>query len=265
MNDWKCDDKEWMKQRKKKWPQYRNNFSDALEDISDLTKEELEDLKNYFLTGCKSALKAIYKVRSSLLLELWLYPSDELEVLKKVFDRHCVEKTCYSELLAYRADVRQLFLLKAGHRHKFSYKGNSRLNGRDIILDQVLIPQTLEEYIALEGESEREHLVRKFCMDPCYDWGDFLTRTERFDTDICVNKIDIWKSAVKLSFEQYKDEKGIVWLIEDLDTFLASTGEKHPKQIKLAQDIIDAINDPEMPQALRDRVAEIRASKYATE
>ena len=80
-----------------------------------------------------------------------------------------------------------------------------------------------------------------------------------------MNKIDIWKSAVKLSFEQYKNEKGFVWFIEDLDTFLASTDEKHPKQIKLAQDIIDAINEPEMPQALRDRVEEIRTSQYATE
>ncbi|CAM4314275.1 hypothetical protein [Shewanella denitrificans] len=43
-----------------------------------------------------------------------------------------------------------------------------------------------------------------------------------------------------------------MWLIEDLDTFFASNEEKHPKQIKLAQDIVDAINDPEMPQGLRE-------------
>ncbi|WP_198134609.1 hypothetical protein [Shewanella denitrificans] len=41
-------------------------------------------------------------------------------------------------------------------------------------------------------------------------------------------------------------------MIEDLDTFFASNEEKHPKQIKLAQDIVDAINDPEMPQGLRE-------------
>ncbi|WP_153916547.1 hypothetical protein [Shewanella sp. TC10] len=120
------------------------------------------------------------------------------------------------------------------------------------------------QHIALEGEGERNRLVKKYFYGPCSDWGDFLTRKERFDTDICISKVHMWESAVKLSFEQYKNETELVWLIEDLDTFLASTGEKHRKQIKLAQDIIDAINDPEMPQALRDRVEEIRASNYVT-
>ncbi|ACA84655.1 hypothetical protein [Shewanella woodyi] len=264
MSDWKCEDKEWMKQRKKEWPQYRFNISDALVEVTDLVKDEMEDLKNYFLIGDKSALKTIYKIRSGLLLELWLHPSEDIEVLKQVFNRHREEKTHYCETPAYRVNERNKFYSLAKHRHKVPFKGASRLNGREWVIDQVFMPQTLEEFIAIEGEEQRDFIIGKFCIGPCYEWGDFLTRTERFDTDICVNKIDIWKSAVKLSFEQYKDEKGIVWLIEDLDTFLASNDEKHPKQIKLAQDIIDAINDPEMPQALRDRVAEIRASKYAT-
>ncbi|MFS1439118.1 hypothetical protein [Shewanella sp. 10N.286.48.A6] len=264
MSDWKCDDKEWMKQRKKEWPQYRFNFSNAIEDIVDLTKQELEDLKVYFLTGDTSKIKTFYKLWSSILLELWLHPSEDVDVLTQVFNRHSEEKKNYSELPVYSKNDRNIFYRLAKHRHSVRFKGASRLNGRDWVIDQVFMPQTLEDCIELEGESERERLVRKFCMDPCYDWGDFLTRKEHFDTDICVNKIDIWKSAVKLSFEQYKDEKGIVWLIEDLDTFFASTNEKHPKQVKLAQDIIDAINDPEMPQALRDRVEEIRVSNYAT-
>ncbi|WP_153915246.1 hypothetical protein [Shewanella sp. TC10] len=265
MSDWKCDDKEWMKQRKKEWPQYRFNISEALIEVTDLSKEELNCLKSYFLTGDNNALETLYKIRSGLLLELWLHPSENTDTLKQVFHRHCEEKKIYSDMPAYRMNDRNTFYSSAQHRHKIPYKGVSLFNGREWVIDQVFMPQTLEEYIELEGECEREFLVRKFCMDPCYDWGDFLTRKERFDTDICVNKIDIWKSAVKLSFEQYKDEKGIVWLIEDLDTFLASTGEKHPKQIKLAQDIIDAINEPEMPQALRDRVEEVRTSQYATE
>jgi hypothetical protein len=264
MSDWKLEDKEWVKQRKKEWPQYKFNITDALVEISDLSKEKIDSLKSYFLTGDKSAISTLYNIRSGLLLELWLHPSEDSETLKQVFKRHCEEKKRYSDYPAYRVNDRNLFCLYSSRRPNRQYKGVSPLNGREWVIDQTFMPQTLEAYIELEGEGQRVRLVRKFCLDPCYDWGNFLTRKDRFDNDICVNKLHMWKSAVKLGFEQYQDEEGFVWLIEDLDTFLASTEEKHPKQIKLAQDIVDAINDPEMPQGLRDRVAEIRANNYST-
>jgi hypothetical protein len=264
MSDWKLEDKEWLKQRKKEWPQYKFNIIRVVEDFNDLSKQDHDDFKSYFLTGDSSTIKTFYKLWSSVLLELWLHPSEDLEILKQVFKRHCKEKHLYSDLPVYSKNDRNLFCLYSSRRPNRQYKGMSPLNGREWVIDQAFMPQSLEAYIELEGEGERDRLVRKYCLDPCYDWGNFLTRKERFDNDICVNKLHMWKSAIKLSFEQYKDEEGFVWLIEDLDTFLASNEEKHPKQIKLAQDIVDAINDPEMPQGLRDRVAEIRASNYAT-
>ncbi|WP_153914691.1 hypothetical protein [Shewanella sp. TC10] len=147
MSDWKCDDKEWMKQRKKEWPQYRTNISEALVEVTDLSKEELNSLKSYFLTGDNNALETLYKIRSGLFLQLWLHPSENMDTLKQVFHRHCEEKKSYSDIPAYRVNDRNTFYRIAKHRHNVPYKGVSRLNGREWVIDQVFMPQTLEEYI----------------------------------------------------------------------------------------------------------------------
>ncbi|MEZ9142814.1 MULTISPECIES: hypothetical protein, partial [unclassified Shewanella] len=124
--------------------------------------------------------------------------------------------------------------MRSNFRNKFKFKGSSCLNGREVSIDKVLIPQSVKDYIELEGEDGRERIIKTWIVGLNFRWADFLYRKENLDIDICTNKVSMWAEALIHGFESYKNDVSLVYLIEDLDTFLASTGEKHPKQIKLA-------------------------------
>ncbi|NRA56467.1 MAG: hypothetical protein HRU23_20225 [Gammaproteobacteria bacterium] len=81
MSDWKLDDKEWVKARKKAWPEYKFNIEKSgMHGWINLEKEHHNYVKEYFLTGSRLALEAIYKYyEDSLLLELWIHPSESTQ------------------------------------------------------------------------------------------------------------------------------------------------------------------------------------------
>lgn len=260
---WQLDDKTWVKTREKEWQEYIFNINKYANFVMDLNDEEQAALKSYFLTGDSESLKVIYKISCSLFIELWLYPSDDIEVLKQVKVRHCEEKLKYSEFGAVKETNVGRVKRCSHHRNLGEFKGSSKLNGRDWLLEQLLVPLSIDERLAADPKKTRDDVIRIVFNTHCMDFGDFFYRKERLDTDPCIHKIPYWREAIVESFDSLKDSEDFVYLLEDMDNLVKSNTELHPKQAKLIKDIEAVFNDPNMPELLRQRVKEIRDSGYA--
>jgi len=260
---WQLDNKTWVKTREKEWSEYKFNLNRYVDVFYDFDDENQSAIESYFLTGDDESLKKIYKMPRSLLIELWIYPRDDIEVLNRVKDRHCKERLNYSEFEAMNDSDAGLIKRCSHHRNLGEFKGASKLNGRDWLLEQLLVPLSIDERLAADPKKTRADVIRIVFNTHCMDFGDFFYRKDRLDTDPCIHKIPYWREAIAESFANLKDSEDFVYLLEDMDNLVKSKTELHPKQAKLIKDIEAVFNDPSMPELLRQRVKEIRESGYA--
>ncbi|WP_394225549.1 hypothetical protein [Pseudoalteromonas spongiae] len=260
---WQLDNKTWEKTRQNEWPEYKFNLNRYVDSVDDLDEEYQSAIESYFLTGNDESLKKIYKIPHSLLVELWIYPSDDIEVLNRVKERHCRERLNYSEFEAMNDSNASYIKRCSHHRNLGEFKGASKLNGRDWLLEQLLVPLSIDERLAADSKKTRDDVIRIVFNTHCMDFGDFFYRKDRLDTDPCIHKIPYWREAIEESFDNLKDSEDFVYLLEDMDNLVKSNTELHPKQAKLIKDIEAVFNDPNMPELLRQRVKEIRESGYA--
>ncbi len=262
MSDWKLDDKEWVKQRKRDWREVKFNINAFSEGWMNIDKEQQKQVEKYFLTGDLEALKSIYLMLDSLLLELWVYPSRDIDVLKLVLKRHTVEKKSLSDL---HLDYVESFNRMTVYSSNVSFKGVSPLNGRDRLIDLVLMPQTLEEELGTLPITDHKKTIRRRFLGFSGRFEDYLVRTEFIKEDICQYKVQYWRDAIKLGFDAqcsdfgvHKNRPEFEWLIQELDSF--DPKGKDERQIKLAEEIKVVLAEPEIAEIVGEKIAEIRAN-----
>jgi len=265
VNDWKLDDNEWVKQRKKSWREYKFNIDNSgMGGWINVEKTEHKAVEKYFLTGESSALERLYAYfNDSLLLELWIHPSNDLEILKQVFERHIREKPKYTQnptLLTYRSSDRNFLRGRCCYSPNVKFKGASQLNGRDILLDKVFMPQTLEAELLLARDEDQDDVIRRTLSGYCTNFEDFLARKDDLEYDVFQYKVPYWREAVMLGGEQYCERKSVTWLLEELDKIAANPDDYQPCQLTLAAEIEAVLCDPTIPKALQERVTKLRAA-----
>jgi len=273
-NDWQLKNKDWVRLRKQQWREVKYNIDKYSEGWLNIDKAQQKDVEKYFLTGDKKALKSLYEMFDSLLIELWIYPSTDIVRLKEVFERHIKEKAKYSELTAYHTTERNTFtgltvyrpVIIQGAPSNEQYRGGSPLNGRDILIDKVFMPQTLAEGLALEeGEGKDVYAIDEFLgFSGCFE--AFFNRSENLAHDVCPYKVAFWRDALLLSFNAETEVLGVIkdrgefeWLIVALDIVNANLDNYDPRQVKLAQEITQVLNEPEVFNMVKEKLAEIRA------
>ena len=266
MNDWQLDNKEWVKQRKKLWREVKFNIDIVSEGWINIDKTQQKQVQQYFLTGDQEALKTLYVMFDSLLIELWFYPSDDPEKLRAVFERHVIEKKKYSESTAYRHNERNRFMGKTVHSPAIIYKGVSIFSGRERLIDELFMPQTLTAALTLEKDKNKENFIRNSFLGLSGRFEKFFLRTTGLAYDICYNKVGFWRDALILSFNAetegmgiHKDRPEFKWFIIELDAVIANPENYQTCQVDLANEIIEVLNEPEVAALVNDKIAEIRA------
>lgn len=268
MSDWHLDDKEWVKHRKKLWREVKFNITVISENWNRIDKFEKKEIEQYFLTGDQDALKTLYMMTDSLLIELWFYPSDDPSVLKNVFERHVAEKNKYSEFPVHSTIGKRGFIMYTKYAPAIIYKGVSIFNGRERLIDQVLMPQTLTAALALEKDKDEDEddLIRNSFLGFSGRFEKFFERDTGLEYDICYNKVDFWREALLLSFNTttegmgiHKDRPEFKWFIIELDSVNANPENYQSCQIDLANEIMEVLNEPEVAALVNDKIAEIRA------
>lgn len=264
MNDWHLDDNEWVKLRKKAWREVKFNIDAFSEGWLNIDKEDKKQVEKYFLTGDNEALKVLYKMWDSLLIELWIYPSTDPAKLKAVFDRHIIDKVHYSEHPAYSRTVRNTFSGKTVHSPNVLFKGESNFNGRELLIDPILMPQTLSETLALETIVAPNIVIRRMFLGYCGRFESFFERNDCFEYDVCQNKVQLWRDALVLSFNAetpkygiHKDRPEFKWFVLELEAINTNPENYQPCQLALAQKINDVLSEPEIAALVKDKVAEI--------
>lgn len=264
MSDWHLDDKEWVKQRKKAWREVKANIDAFSTGWLNIEKEDKKQVEKYFLTGDSEALKVLYKMTDSLLIELWIYPTTDPTKLKAVFNRHIIEKSQYSEVAAYNRNVRNTFSGNTVYSPNVPFKGESNFNGRELLIDPIFMPQTLSETLALETVEPPSIVIRDAFLGYCGRFGSFLERSDCFEYDVCQNKVQLWRDALLLSFNEetpkygvHKDRSEFKWFVIDLEAVNANSENYQPCQLELAQKINDVLKEPEIAALVKDKVAEI--------
>jgi len=200
----------------------------------------------------------------SLLIELWIYPSTDPITLKAVFDRHLLEKKQYSKVPAYTSGDRNAFIGNTVHSSNVTFKGESNYNGRELLIDPIFMPQTLSDTLALEQVKDPKIIIRRAFLGFCGRFESFFERDDCFDYDICQNKVQLWRDALILSFNDdppkygvHKNRPEFKWFVEELEAINAKPENYHPCQLALAQKINDVLKEPEIAALIKDKVAEI--------
>ena len=267
MSDLQLGDKDWVKQRKKAWREVKANIDAFSEGWLNIDKQDKKQVENYFLTGDSDALKVLYKVWDSLLIELWIYPTTDPIKLKAVFERHIVEKNQYSELSAYTLEDRNTFSMRTFYSPNVPFKGESNFNGRELLIDPIFMPQTLSETLALDSNEDPSIVIRDAFFGYCGRFESFFERTDCFEYDVCQNKVQLWRDALVLSFNEetpnygvHKDRPEFKWFVLELEAINAKPENYQPCQLELAQKINDVLNEPEIAALVKGKVAEIIAS-----
>jgi len=265
MSDWQLDNPEWVRQRKKDWREYKFNISNAgMDGWMNLEKEQHKAVEQYFLTGNREALECLYTYfEDSLLLELWIHPSQDIAALQQVFERHMVEKPNYAryrEPLTYRKNERSLLRSLCFYEKNIKFKGVTRLNGRDALMDKVFLPQTMADELAITHETQRAETITSRFVGRCTRFEDFLIRQECLEHDICQYKVPFWYEVIMLCDEEVFQNRAFEWMVEELDKVAVHPENYQPCQLKLAQEIEAVLADPTIPLALQERVATLRTA-----
>jgi len=265
VSDWQLDNPEWVKQRKKDWREYKFNISNAsMRGWLNVEKEHHKAVEQYFLTGCKKALECLYNYfKDSLLLELWIHPSQDVTTLQQVFERHIAEKTKiprYSEAQIYWQGDRNYLKGMCFYHKNIKFKGVTRLNGRDTLMDNVFLPQTMADELAITPETQHAETINRHFLGLCTSFEYFFTRQEHLEYDICQYKMTFWKQAMMLCAEEEFQSRTFEWMLEELDKVALHSENYQPCQLKLAQDIEAVLADPTIPLALQERVATLRTA-----
>jgi len=261
MSDWKLDDKEWVKQRKRDWREVKFNINAFSEGWMNIDKEQQKQVEKYFLTGDLDARNSLYEMCDSLLIELWIYPSDDIEVLKQVFNRHCQAKADYKHVPPINTpSEKRAFKPLTIYSELVKYKGETRLNGRDNIIDQVFMPQTLEDELKLFSQDEQNDIIEIGFLSYCNRFEEFFERTVHLDYDICQYKVKYWADSLKLAFAEFGHKPRFKRLIKMLDQVNAAPENYLPIHLKLAEEINTILAEPEIAEIVGEKVAEIRAN-----
>lgn len=267
MSDWHLDDKEWVKQRKKAWREVKANIDAFSTGWLNIEKEDKKLVEKYFLTGDSEALTVLYKMTDSLLIELWIYPTTNPTKLKAVFDRHIIEKSQYSEIPVYRRTDRNTFSMRTVYSPNVPFKGESNFNGRELLIDPIFMPQTLNETLALDSNEDPSIVIRDAFLGYCGRFESFFERNDCFEYDVCQNKVPLWRDALVLSFNEetpkygiHKDRPEFKWFVLELEAITANSENYQPCQLALAQKVNDVLNEPEISAMVKDKVTEIIAN-----
>ncbi|NRA56489.1 MAG: hypothetical protein HRU23_20345 [Gammaproteobacteria bacterium] len=263
MSDWKLDDKEWVKARKKAWPEYKFNIEKSgMSGWINVDKLQHKNAEKYFLSGNRDALVQLYThFNDSLLLELWIHPSAEFSTLKDVFFRHLKEKPEFTRsptISIYRTRDINFFRPLCFYEANIKFKGSSRLNGRDRLIDAVFMPQTLSEELVLANKDEHYTIARNHFLGGCTQFEDFFARDNNLDVDICQIKVAYWKDALMMGVDSVDNFKAFEWMLEELDKVVLSPENYQPCQLRLASEIEAVLSEHTIPEVLKTQISKLR-------
>jgi len=147
---WHPEDKEWLKERKVKWLELKNNY---IEPHSWFKQKDMKQLRHYFLTGEEDANnplpdhngKSFAKYPVPLFIKLWFYPKPSIDFFRELIKTSSKRelKDCFSSI----GSMNSIYV-------KSDY---GMMGGREELIIKALFGESFEEYKQLYFEFTGKH------------------------------------------------------------------------------------------------------------
>ena len=248
MSSWQCDDKAWMKQRRVLWKTVQKRVN----ELRFLNKEFKPAVKHYFLTGEDiDDYYCMQRLDIGPLIEMWFDPDRSGENWQRIKKKYSERKW---------ADSKMRFF-EVANELGFSYLRNSTesfFDGLEERLYDLFFYRGLkrEYYPALNEDEFQKKAWNSYRLAANIDMF-FYYREHGNPYNVINFQLEEWHDAIILAFDPERVE--LIRVVQDIDKALALPDEFCEHKVVLAKRVAAILDDPELPQAAKDKIAEIRA------
>ncbi len=244
MMDWKIDDKEWMRLRKAKWKEIKKK----VDMLYFLGNKQKQMLKNYFLIGVLESDYPLGEMDVPLLLEIWMHPDRSDMNWQKIKEKYTWRQW---------SDSRLRFAEINRGLDDYSPDGSSFFDGLEERLCRWFYFDRLrrEDWPDLTDDQFMRMAEQTLPMARTFD--TYLRSQNPNPYDITRYRVSEWKDAMVLAYEG--DFLGLSWMIESLCAVLTEPDKYHELVSEMAQELKCALNDSDLPDAAKKRIAELKA------
>ena len=245
MNNWKINDKNWVKTRKEAWKEVKPQMA----RMAILDKDDKQILKKWFFNGPEGDRNPLVKITAAPLFELWLHPdqSDEcwLSIKDKYADWQWADAKYYFKNYAKGMGCDLEYDTGfSGLEHRLFYFFNpdyDKFNRKDY--------KTEEEY---------RGAIKKFYRGTMQNIDWFFDEKNPSPYDVRFCQLERWRKAF---ISAYHDCKELEWTVEWVEKILGSREVSNNVHVDFAEKINTVFDDPELPQEAKNRIEDLR-KKY---
>jgi len=270
MPGWKVDDKAWMKQRREEWKQVKK----CVDQLTFFKACYKKAMKKFFLTGDGSDPQyPLKEVEAAPLFEIWFDPDKTEENWNRIREKYRYKlisnvlidgkATLVEEIdeSKWGGAIYRFYEIARGIGYDMYYRpeyNNSFFGGIEKRLFEYWYPKELrfrrEDYPHMSDEEfDNEH----FGTIRLTATFDILFRQDNPNPhNIDLLMVNRWHEALLMG---YKDRPEFGWVLAWVDTIMANPKQFHEVKVKLARELNDVFDDPNLPREARDKILEIRA------
>ncbi|WP_159084084.1 hypothetical protein [Saccharobesus litoralis] len=272
---WKTDDKRWVKERKAQWRILKKK-------LLQLTGIEggypIKSLEKYFLTG-KFELSGVENpimgnvFNGGVFIEFWLHPDHSEENFDRIIENY--KQACLEENVSFLG--RQIgqwryFLSMMGggsytelafpDRYQFDLEEGSFFDNLEYLVYEKLVPHrfTKDHYSNLNQKEFSEAAKHEFYLTLAGLKVVIFAEGRLIPFSLSFKRVPYFHDTLHCGYYRVK---GFDMFVKVVDMIIDSPDEFDPLQVKMAKEIADVFEDPELPEELRDDLVLIRSGgKY---
>lgn len=253
METWKTDDKEWMKARKAAW----KSIKPKIDSINNLYKEERRALKGYFISGVNDPNWPIEDMVPGLLLEFWLHPDHSDEHWNSLLPKYNFRDW---------SDSSNAFK-DANRGIEISFpNGESFFDGLEEQLCRYFHFDRTRKEDWPECDDDQFLLLARDRLLMAQSFSYYLNIPNPHPFDITRFKVKAWRDAMCLAYDSdlpiFTKIPVLQRVIQDVDNVLSNPDRRPERIVKLAKELAEVFNDPELPASAKEDIANIRAGKF---
>ncbi|WP_109764631.1 hypothetical protein [Pleionea mediterranea] len=242
LKSWLVDDSDWVSERKRKWL----SMHKRLKQLFFLDKYNIETCKNYFMAG-KEAF-ALSSCRGGFWLEFWLHPEHTLKNFNKIkikYIKNNMQNKIHShsrEFLYFMEGIEYCDRDKKDYVLKF--EGDSFFDGLEDLFWEELVPKQFEGEKAFQSDCDLLNFAKEKSRRMTAKFHAYLSASSLIEANIIKYRVPYWAGAFKLGYESLPEE----WrsFIPLVDKICDQPYDYHPLQVKVASEISDVFNEPDI-------------------
>ena len=253
MAAWKTDDKEWMKARKAAW----KSIKPKIDSINNLYKEERKVLKDYFLNGIIDPNWPIKDMVPGLLLEFWLHPGHSDEHWRSLLPKYNFRDW---------SDSSNAF--KDANRGIEHYCPNSEsfFDGLEERLCHYFHFDRTKKEDWPECDNDQFLLLAQDRLLMAQSFASYFHNPNPHPYDITQFKVKAWRDAMCLAYDPdlpiFTKIPALQRVVQGVEKVLSNTDDYPERVVKLAEELTEVFDDPELPDSAKEDIASIRAGTF---